>query len=206
MNIAPPIAVAPETVAYRQQLALHVLPKHPRLSIHYANRLRKLHPTLPPLTPISCPTCENVSLHGRGSVRVVRQAIIKECYVCGAIHSVPRPESRTRGTFQSVRVARSKSNFGRHVPMADRADIEPLMPVGRLTAAVQQDPQLRAITQSGDSADVRSVPKVPGGTNKRQKSKGSLQSMLQRNREREAREAQDKSANSASLSSFLQGL
>ncbi|CAE6450171.1 unnamed protein product [Rhizoctonia solani] len=111
----------------------------------------------------------------------------------------------------SVRVARRKSNLGRHVPTTDRAagnvDIEPLMPVEHLTAAAREDLQPQAITQSaGGSLDVRPLPKVPGGTNKRQKSKGGLQGMLQRNREREAREAQDKSANSSSLSSFLQGL
>ncbi|KAJ1309180.1 hypothetical protein OPQ81_004849 [Rhizoctonia solani] len=163
MNATPPATVAPETIVYRQQLALHVLPNHPRLSIHYANRLRKLHPTLPPLTPISCPKCENVSLHGRGSVRVLRQAIIKECSVCGTASSVPRPESRTRGTFQSVRVARRKSNFSRHVPTTDRAagntNMEPLMPAEPMNVAASEDPHPQMTVQSMVPSDAQSVPK-----------------------------------------------
>ncbi|CAE7154065.1 unnamed protein product [Rhizoctonia solani] len=210
MNATSPIPVAPETIVYRQQLALHTLPKHPRLSTHYANRLRKLHPTLPPLTSLSCPKCENVSLHGRGSIRVGRQAIIKECYVCGAINSVPRPESRARGTFQSVRIARMKSNFGRQVPTTDRAVektiIQPLMPVEPLAAAVHQEPLPPTIIQPNNPLDARTVPKTSGSSSRRQKSKNGLQSMLQRNREREAREAQNKNANSSNLSLFLQGL
>ncbi|ELU45385.1 hypothetical protein AG1IA_00583 [Rhizoctonia solani AG-1 IA] len=196
--------IAPETIAYRQQLALHVLPKSPKLSIHHANRIRKLHPSLPALTPISCSKCENVSLHGRGSIRVARQAIVKACNVCGSVTSVPRPESRTRATFQSVRAARRTSNFGRWVPPADSAagstDLGPLMPVEPLKV----EPQPQAIIQPKISPGTQSTPKST--TNKRQKAKGGLQGMLQRNREREAREAQNKNAGSNSLSSFLQDL
>ncbi|CEL63816.1 hypothetical protein RSOLAG1IB_05580 [Rhizoctonia solani AG-1 IB] len=196
--------IAPETLVYRQQFALHVLPKHPKLSIHYANRLRKRHPSLSALTPISCPKCENVSLHGRGSIRVVRQAIVKECNVCARVTSVPRPESRTRATFQSVRAAHRKSNFGLRVPPADTAagnvNLEPLMSVEPLTA----DPQPQAAIEPKISVSIQSIPK--GASNRRQRPKGGLQGMLQRNREREAREVQDKSTNSNSLNAFLQDL
>ncbi|KDN47511.1 hypothetical protein RSAG8_03651, partial [Rhizoctonia solani AG-8 WAC10335] len=107
-------------------------------------------------------------------------------------------------------MTRRKSNFGRQVPTTDRvvgdANIEPLMPVEPLAAATREESQPQVIIQSNDSSDVRPVPKAVGSTNRRQKSKGGLQDMLQRNREREAREAQGKDAKSSNLSSFLQEL
>jgi hypothetical protein len=74
------------------------------------------------------------------------------------------------------------------------------MSVEPLTA----DPQPQAAIEPKISVSIQSIPK--GAANRRQRPKGGLQGMLQRNREREAREVQDKSTNSNSLNAFLQDL
>ncbi|QRV88106.1 hypothetical protein RhiJN_16124 [Ceratobasidium sp. AG-Ba] len=82
----------PETIAYRQKLALHVLPHSPALARRYAARLRKLNPSLPALTPISCPHCGNIFAHGRGNIRMA--GLWLRTAVCAG-------RSRTHARFQA---------------------------------------------------------------------------------------------------------
>lgn len=186
------------------QNALHVLPNHTALALHYAARSRKLNPSLPPLTPISCPRCENICIHGRGSVRVFRRALVKKCNVCGTLTSVPRPVSQTKGSFPSVR-ARRRLNSSRKTPHPDVSGEEIKDADSPLTSAPLPPALDRQPVPAQPRRPPNTQPKTEASANKRQKSKGGLQGMLQRNREREMRET-NKSANSASLTSFLQGL
>ncbi|KAF8605484.1 hypothetical protein BDV93DRAFT_521789 [Ceratobasidium sp. AG-I] len=196
---------APETAVYRQKLALHILPKHPALARYYASRSRKLNPSLPPLTPISCPQCENILLHGRGTVRVARQALVRDCYMCGSSSSVPRPPSQATNVFPSVR-ARVKSRGLRPILPRDEAVL--IAQEVKVSPAVEpsaEDSSRQLPTPT--SNPVQQPRPTPIRSNaKRTKAKSGLQGMLQRNRERETREAHGKSADSGGLASFLQGL
>lgn len=131
---------------------------------------------------------------------------LKQCNVCGTSISIPRPESRTRSSFQSVR-ARQKAKASReNFSESDKA-------VGAVnnppTANVM--PSARDLPQGSTSNPSRPQHLAMGqtmsesSTNRKNKHKRGLQGMLQRNREREVREAQQ-ATHSRGLASFLQGL
>lgn len=134
-----------------------------------------------------------------------RQALVKDCYMCGSSSLVPRPPAQITNVFPSVR-ARVKSRGLRPIPPRDEVSIN-----------AQEAKDSPAVEPSGeDSTHQLSTPTskpvqqphpMPIRSNsKRPKGKSGLQGMLQRNRERETREAHEKSADSSGLASFLQGL
>ena len=134
-----------------------------------------------------------------------RQALVRDCYVCGSSSTVSRPPRQITNVFPSVR-ARAESRGPRLIPSRDEVSL--ITQETKVSPAVEPSTEdTRRQLPTPKSNPVQQLLLAPVRSNtKRPKTKSGLQGMLQRNRERETREAHEKNTDSGGLASFLQGM